>query len=250
MFAHVNLFRRLLLLAATKATRRRRCSRERLQLAHLLPRVKRPLAARQRTTQRRTATTTDQSPSAPPRSNCWQSLARALAPRRYSKRTQSIFTTCLETQETHLQSSNDNERQIKQDLNFAWDDPWALSLVVSWEIRQPIKWDPLMIQGYVISFKDRREMSSQCRIRWCHLLVISVSKAFCIPIWVCHPNCIFCSPLSPPEEKCLFSVCVGWKNKTSAYRPPGCGVLNGVCASGDFAIISEGFPLHPLVLYL
>lgn len=71
-----------------------------------------------------------------------------------------------------------------------------------WRTNSSLKQVPLMTQQYLISSKDLREMSSQFKLSLNHLLVFWAWKVFCIPAWLCPPDCIFSSSLLPslPEE--------------------------------------------------
>lgn len=137
-------------LAATRAVKTRRCSRGRLQPARLLHRVRRPSAARQRTTRRTTEMTTGPCPSALPPSNCWQNLARALAHRRYANTTHTFYM------EPHLHCNHDMSSMLMERKNWYHFGTSPLDI----KGKKTIRWDSLIRQAYIIIFKDLRDVSS------------------------------------------------------------------------------------------
>lgn len=91
VYTYVDLCACVWILAAARAVKRRRFSRGRLQLAHLLPRVRRPYLAHQRMTPRRTVRMRGLYLNDPHRTNSSRSLERVVAPRRY-EHTNTVLT--------------------------------------------------------------------------------------------------------------------------------------------------------------
>lgn len=180
--------------AVTRAVRRRHCSRGRRQPARLLRQVRKPSAARQRTTRRRTGTTKAPFPNALRRSNCWQSLGRAIARGRYENR-KNLLTN------------------VWRKIDMFEDFEAANIRYMQWET----------LQGEIEAQKTNRtiyfymtrgnkavyQMRCSNESRMCNLTTGAqgnvnavqdvvmppncASKAFSIAIWICHPDCIFFS---------------------------------------------------------